>query len=151
MFKYLSDKSSVTHGFIPDMCRTVKKYNLQSILNNFFRDNSLPSLCSGKNSFRNAVRVRKQLLWDYRLSKKQDVAFFHLLHPFIHPCILYKISKTSSFRSTMNMVTSRLNKNYSPYWMRHTISGRAGPDSIWVYSNRRGEIAHKIRIIIEIW
>ena len=37
-FMYLSDKRSVIHGFIPDICRTVNKYNLQSILNNFYCD-----------------------------------------------------------------------------------------------------------------
>ena len=103
-FMYLSDKNSVTLGFIPDICRTVIKYNLQPILNNFFCDNSLPSKYSWKNTVRNAVRVREQLMWDDRLSNNPDCAFFRLLHPYIHPCIIYRVSKSSSFRSTMNTI-----------------------------------------------
>ena len=43
-------------------------------------------------------------MWDDRLSNNPDCVFFRLLHPCIRPCIVYNVSKPSSFRSTMNTI-----------------------------------------------
>ena len=98
---YLNYQRSVKLVFIPDICRIIAKYNLNFILNNYFRDSSLPTISAWKNTVRKVIGMREYSLWVQRLNMNQEYMFFQVLQPGIEPSIVYNVSKLSAFRSTL--------------------------------------------------
>ena len=104
-YMYLVNKSSVSYGFIPDICNVLKKYNLVTILNSFIADShTLPKKCTWKNIVSNAITLGESILWNQRTSADNDFLFFRILHPVIQPCIIYKVFKESCRRHTMTTI-----------------------------------------------
>ena len=101
---YLTDKNSVSLGFIPDICQVLTKYNLTSLLNDYFCNNTLVDKLTWKRLVGTAIKTREQNLWEARVSANPEFAFFQVLQPEIEPSIVYKTSNRSSFRLIQNTV-----------------------------------------------
>jgi len=84
---FINDKTHVTSGFIPDICLTMLKYNLHSIINNFLAPECyVPSTYVWKSVVKRSITSRETQLWDYRTSVDTDFVFFRILYPCIKSC-----------------------------------------------------------------
>ena len=88
---YLTDKNSVSLGFIPDICQVLTKYNLTSLLNDYFCNNTLVDKLTWKRLVGTAIKTREQNLWEARVSANPEFAFFQVLQPEIEPSIVYVV------------------------------------------------------------
>ena len=104
---YLTYKNSVSLGFIPNICYELTKYNLISLLNDYFCNNAIVGKFTWKRLVGTAIKTREQNLWEARVSSNPEVAFFQVLKPEIEPSILYKTSNRSIFRINENTVAKR--------------------------------------------
>ena len=81
-------------------------------------------------------------MWDDRLSNNPNCAFFRLLHPCIHPCIVYTVSKTSSFRSTMKAIATIWSR---PVLISNTVCTECGK----IFQEELGHILSECTLIEE--
>ena len=106
-YLYLSRKSAVRYGFIPDICSLTRKYNLTDLVNTFISDlHCLPNKRQWKNIVSNAVAIRESALWNQRQAAEADFLFFRILHPIIQPCVVYNVFKNSSSRHYMTTIAN---------------------------------------------
>lgn len=116
-FLYVSCKSLVTHGFIPDVCNILQKYSLTTIVNTYISEAcELPRKHVWKSIVNNAIYLKESDLWNQRMSGDTDFIFFRVLHPVIQPCIVYSVIDESSSR--------HLSKTVANLWCRAPIIER---------------------------
>ena len=91
LYLYLSG-STITMGFIPDICQLLCEYNLQYILSGSWDIARLPSKSQWKKHVKAAVHSRYTLLWRQRLYCHSDFARFRKLHTSVAPAVVWKMS-----------------------------------------------------------
>ena len=102
-YLYVSSKSAVSYGFIPDVCKLLQKYNLTEVLNHSIMDiEKLPNSCIWKNIVKNCIVLHESEQWDQRLSMHNDFMFFRVLQTNIEPCLVYKMYEQSCHRRNMS-------------------------------------------------
>jgi len=101
------DRSSVTLGYIPDICKIIAKYNLQFMLNDFISgQQTLPTKARWKNIVSCAIKTREAELWDNRVTSDPDFVLYKVLQPNIVPAVVYRVCQESYFRKTMYTVAN---------------------------------------------
>ena len=102
---YITDKTKVKLGFIPDICSLLCKYNLQYIVNDYIRNPALlPSKYTWENIVKRAVYDNEKLLWNERINVDSDFEYFKILHCDIKPAMLYELSKDYAYSITVNKI-----------------------------------------------
>jgi len=105
---FVSDRSRITLGFIPDVCQILFKYELHEIVNNLLSpQHNIPSKFEWKSSVKNAILRKETYLWDQRMAADRDFTFFRIPQPAIEPAVVYKVSNLSLYRNSM-LVIARL-------------------------------------------
>jgi len=105
---FVNERSSITLGFIPDVCQILFKYELHDIVNNLLSpQHSIPSKLEWKSRVNSGIFRKETYLWDQRMAADSDLTFVRILQPAIEPAIVYKVCNRSLYRNTM-LVIARL-------------------------------------------
>jgi len=93
--------TSVTFGFVCDICQLLLKYNFHAItcINNLLLPSShVPTKREWKTLVKRALSQSETALWNQRLAIDSDFTFFRILHLGITPSIVYKVCNRASDR-----------------------------------------------------
>jgi len=117
---YTSDKT-LKLGFIPDICKVLCIYGLQTFINNvLICQTSLPSQLEWKRRVKYLVLTNEQYSWRDRIINDEDFHMFRTLLPSIAPSVVFKIFdknmtfvQTHSFKNckTLDKTTKKRTRN----------------------------------------
>jgi hypothetical protein len=80
-------------GFIPDIWRLLRMYDLEDILSNYMLTGTFPSTHTWKQLVKSRIREREEHLWHCRLNLDCDLKRFNTLHTALKPNIWWTFSK----------------------------------------------------------
>lgn len=105
---FISCNTSIKYGFIPDICNTLCKYDLHSVINNVLVDpTTLPSKYVWKRTVKQLVYRYETEMWRYRIMTDSDFARFRILQPTISPSIVYRTCCRAAQRNIMHEVAKQ--------------------------------------------
>ena len=82
---YLNNRTSVTLGFVCDICQILSKHNLQFIINNLMLPvPSVPTKREWKTIVNGILNQSETALWNHRLAIDSDFTFLPHTAPFYH-------------------------------------------------------------------
>jgi len=94
---FINNKTSVTLGFVCDICLILLKYNLHAIINNLLSSSPhVPTKREWKTLVKRALSQSETALWNQRLAIDRDFTFFRILHLGITPFIVYQVYNQGS-------------------------------------------------------
>jgi len=103
---FINDRTSVTLGFVCDICQILLEYNLHAIINNLLSSSlHVPTKREWKTLVKRALSLSETALWNQRLAIDSDFTFFRTLHLAITPFIVYQVCNRASDRRTMSFIT----------------------------------------------
>lgn len=80
-------------GFIPDIIRTLNKYNLANYLTTYLDEQSFPSKLPWKNIVYDAIENIEIEKWKNGMSDKDELTFYRRTHATLKPLYLWEVAK----------------------------------------------------------
>lgn len=82
--------SSVKHGFLPDIIKILKKYNLQQYLDGYIIDGVFPSKPSWKRIICESIAQQQWSTWRDKLRERSELDLFRRVHTELQPLDLWR-------------------------------------------------------------
>lgn len=112
-YSFVTPNTSVTYGYIPDICSLLYKYGLQSFISDVIH---LPACLPSKRAWtilvKRLVYTADEESWRSRVTTDDDFVLFRELCPTVHTCIIYNVCRFSSTRAILKTVTRAWSERY---------------------------------------
>ena len=74
---FISNRNSLNYGYIPDICNILEKYDLQAMINDYFKDvKLLPTKLAWKQTVNKSIYLKESQLLRERINSDSDFTFF---------------------------------------------------------------------------
>lgn len=90
---YYNNCTDTYHGFIPDVVRILKKYNLEQHILSFMENGTFLSKHTWKCICKRAVSLYEETAWSARIAISDDCTRFRKIHTELKPSILWEAAK----------------------------------------------------------
>ena len=85
LFEFTHKCVGFQKGFIPDLMRLVRKYNLETYIDNYVKHSIFPSRKAWASILKETIVKVEEINWLQRMSVDDDFNFFRLIHRHIEP------------------------------------------------------------------